>query len=143
MGITTVVGDGYKEFLRDQHLIYIAGAGGTGKTTLISSFLLGMEILDRVREVLILAPTGSAACHVGRQPIHAAFGVSRDTSGNSKKPANPPNLKPYQHQLRYIKFVIIDGISMVGQKLLKDLDKRAQALWSVPTHSDVIPGGYQ
>jgi hypothetical protein len=97
MGITTVVGDGYKEFLRDQHLIYITGAGGTGKTTLISSFLLGMEVLDRVREVLILAPTGSAACHVGGQTIHAAFGVSRDTSGNSKKPANPPNLKPYQH----------------------------------------------
>ena len=141
MSIDSATGEGYKEFLRDQHLIYIAGAGGTGKTLLISGFLLGMEILDRVHEVLILAPTGSAACHVGGQTLHAALGVSRDSTTSTKNAVNPPNLDPYRHRLKYIKFIIIDEISMVGQKLLESIDKRARALWSVPTHSDVVLGG--
>jgi len=69
------------------------------------------------------------------------LGVSRDSTTSTKNAVNPPNLDPYRHRLKYIKFIIIDEISMVGQKLLESIDKRARALWSVPTHSDVVLGG--
>ena len=46
---------------------------------LVSSFLLGMEILNRVHEVLILAPTGSAACQ--RLLVPLPFALAKFQAG--------------------------------------------------------------
>ena len=54
-----------KEIKQEQKIIYVFGAAGTGKTTLI----------DRVRDLsinsVVLAPTGIAALNVNGQTIHS------------------------------------------------------------------------
>ena len=38
----------------DQFLLYVTGKGGTGKSWIIDSVKLGMKLLERDREVLVL-----------------------------------------------------------------------------------------
>lgn len=45
----------------DQMLFAVAGEGGVGKTRVIKAVELGLELLRRKDEVLLLAPTGLAA----------------------------------------------------------------------------------
>jgi hypothetical protein len=66
-------GVGYQTSVSDQFISF-GGVGGTGKTVLIKAFLFGLAILDRVDDVLLTAPTGSAASHIGGSTIHAALG---------------------------------------------------------------------
>jgi PIF1-like helicase len=66
---------GYQFSVSEQFISYIGGVGGTGKTLLIRAFLFGLHILDKLDEVLLTAPTGSAASHIGGSTVHAALGV--------------------------------------------------------------------
>src|SRR6266480_1592251 len=45
----------------DQFLLYVASEGGTGKSWVIEAVRLGMKLLEREQEVLVIAPTGNAA----------------------------------------------------------------------------------
>ena len=44
-----------------QRFVYVGGEGGTGKSYIVKASVIGMEIIDRKEEVIIMAPTGSAA----------------------------------------------------------------------------------
>ena len=57
-------GVGYQTSVSDQFISYVSGVGGTGKAVLIKVFLFGLAILDRFDEVLLRAPTGSAASDI-------------------------------------------------------------------------------
>jgi hypothetical protein len=52
----------------DQFPLYVTGEGGTGKSWIVDSVKLDMKLLERDREVLVLAPTGNAANHVQGTP---------------------------------------------------------------------------
>ena len=57
----------------DQFRLYVTGEGGTGKSRIVDSVRLGMKLLERDREVLVLAPTGNAANHVLGSTIHTGL----------------------------------------------------------------------
>jgi PIF1-like helicase len=89
MGTPSGEGVGYQTSVSDQFISYIGGTGGTGKTHLIEAFLFGLAILDKLDGVLLTAPTGTAASHIGGSTVHAALGVSsfedpRQSSGRGQ-----------------------------------------------------------
>jgi len=60
----------------DQFLLYVAGEGGTGKSWVIEAVRLGMKLLEREQEVLVIAPTGNAANHVQGSTIHTGLDIA-------------------------------------------------------------------
>ena len=61
--------------LKDQTLAYIRGQGGIGKTILIASFLLRIEILGYSNKVLIVVFTGSATSYIRGTIIYTIIGI--------------------------------------------------------------------
>ena len=57
-----------------QHFIYLTGAAGTGKTTLIE------RVKDEsLLKKMVVAPTGVAALNIGGSTINSAFRIGFDT----------------------------------------------------------------
>jgi hypothetical protein len=48
----------------EQFLLYVGGEGGTGKSWVIDAVRLGMRLLAREKELLVIAPTGNAKTNV-------------------------------------------------------------------------------
>jgi PIF1-like helicase len=139
MGTPSGEGVGYQTSVADQFISYIGGTGGTGKTLLIKAFLFGLAILDKLDDVLLTAPTGTAASHIGGSTIHAALGVSsfedpRQSSGRGQ-------LDKIRKRLARTKFLVVDEVSMVGCKMLVRIDEKCSRIWSLPSGSSAILGG--
>ena len=92
--------------------LFITGKAGTGKST-----LLGLFTATTQKKVVVLAPTGISALHVGGQTIHSFFGFPPRILQKSdiKKRFNS---KLYQS----IEMIIIDEISMVRADVLDNID---------------------
>lgn len=99
-----------KEIKQEQKIIYVFGAAGTGKTTLI----------DRVRDLsinsVVLAPTGIAALNVNGQTIHSFFKLDWSPTPRSKSSLNSALIKN-------LELLIIDEISMVNASLMDAIDR--------------------
>ena len=139
MGTPSGEGVGYQINVSDQFISYIGGTGGTGKTLLIKAFLFGLAILDRLDEILLTAPTGTAASHIGGSTIHAALGVS--SFENPRQPTGRGHLDKVRRRLARTKVLVVDEVSMVGSKMLVQVDEKCSRIWSLPTGSSAILGG--
>ena len=106
------------------------GKNGTDK-----DFLFGLAILDRVDDVLLTAPTGSAASHIGGSTIHAALGVS------SFEHPRRGQLEKVRKRLARIKFLVVDEVSMVGCKMLTRVDEKCSRIWPLSSGSSAVLGG--
>lgn len=59
--------------LKDQFFLYIGGEGGTGKSEAVR---LGMMLLQRKNEILVLGPTGNSASNVQGCTIHTGLDIA-------------------------------------------------------------------
>lgn len=95
--------------------VFVTGRAGTGKSTLLESFIASTE-----RAVVVCAPTGVAALNVGGQTIHSLFrlpiGLIADHDFD-----DPPALR---RLLASIETVVIDEVSMVSADLMDAIDRR-------------------
>jgi ATP-dependent exoDNAse (exonuclease V) alpha subunit len=106
----------------DQFLLRIEGTAGTGKSHLINAMchLIEQKIGDAIK---VAAPTGRAANNVGGLTIHKLLQiVPNDLS-------YVPDLKGMalqllQNNLKDMKYLIIDEISMVGCNFFALIDRR-------------------
>ena len=64
--------------LKDQFFLYshIGGEGGTGKSRIIEAVRLGMMLLQRKNEILVLGPTGNFASNVQGGTIHTGLDIA-------------------------------------------------------------------
>ena len=101
----------------EQQFIFLTGAAGTGKTTL----------LERVKNQLslkkmVVAPTGIAALNIGGTTINSAFRICFDTIPVITKSKDPRFAK----LLRNLDLLIIDEVSMVRAPMLDAISQSLQ-----------------
>jgi PIF1-like helicase len=117
---------------RDQFLQYVRGEGGTGKTRIIKAIVVALTLLRRQHEVVLTAPTGSAADNI---KYHTALGLGIGKRVNSKAPERIRRL-----WVRKTIF-IIDEISMVDLKTLSDINHRCKIARALSADSPDLFGG--
>ena len=101
----------------EQQLIFLTGAAGTGKTTL----------LERVKNQLslkkmVVAPTGIAALNIGGTTINSAFRIGFETIPLITKSKDPR----FGKLLRNLELLIIDEVSMVRAPMLDAISQSLQ-----------------
>jgi len=101
----------------EQQFIFLTGAAGTGKTTM----------LERVKNQLslkkmVVAPTGIAALNIGGTTINSAFRIGFETIPVITKSKDPRFAK----LLRNLELLIIDEVSMVRAPMLDAISQSLQ-----------------
>ena len=57
-------------------LLYIGGEGGVGKSQVIKAIVVGMDLILRKKEVILIAPTRAATNNIDKNTCHIALGIS-------------------------------------------------------------------
>ena len=100
-----------------QHFIYLTGAAGTGKTTLIE------RVKDEsLLKKMVVAPTGVAALNIGGSTINSAFRIGFDTFPVIQESKDPR----FKKLLKNLELLIIDEISMVRAPMLDAISETLQ-----------------
>jgi len=93
----------------DQKFIFLTGAAGTGKTTLLERVKIQVD-----KKKMVVAPTGIAALNIGGTTINSAFRIGFDTIPEITKSKDPR----FGKLLKNLELLIIDEISMVRAPML-------------------------
>ena len=103
-----------------QLLLYLPGAGGTGKSRVIQAITEYFQRTGQRATLLILAPTGIAAANISGSTIHSVCGFGFNDREDGKRMDSPTGKALHNLQERWakIEYVIIDEVSMIGQTLL-------------------------
>ena len=101
----------------DQKFIFLTGAAGTGKTTLLESIKYEVD-----KKKMVVAPTGIAALNIGGTTINSAFRIGFDTIPKITKSEDPG----FRKLLKNIELLIIDEISMVRAPMLDAISQSLQ-----------------
>ena len=109
----------------------VSGTAGTGKSYLIHCLRLLLK--SRVR---VAAPTGVAAFNIEGYTLHSL--LSLPVKGDYKD-LEGERLHQMQQSLANMQYLIIDEMSMVGRKILGQVDKRLRQVF--PHHADALFGG--
>ncbi|CAG8732791.1 142_t:CDS:1 [Cetraspora pellucida] len=101
-----------------QLLLYLSGAGRTGKSRVIQAICFYFEHILQHDSLIVLAPTGNAAVNICGSTIHSACGFGFNKYQNNNSISLDEHLCQLQEYWSKIKYAIIDEISMIRQKLL-------------------------
>jgi hypothetical protein len=94
----------------------MGGEGGTGKSRVIIFYFTEN---NKKNELLVAAPTGTAACLINGETIHRLMKFGRlSLNKPTKKTANI--IRKLQAGWKNFRFLIIDEISMVSQELINE-----------------------
>ena len=116
--------------------IFLTGQGGCGKSHLVKTVFHTLSKLllrkgtnpDKPR-ILLLAPTGVAAVNIDGTTIHSGLGIH----GKQYTPLSDRMRASLRNKYSEISAIIIDEISMVSDKLLKDIHLRLCEIADVST----------
>ena len=121
---------GQKEFSKHPYF-FLTGSAGTGKSFMIQQIV---EFLKTKHiKYLLIAPTGVAAQNVGGKTIHSALHI-RNTQTYFETLSHYNEQQ--QNELKQIKTLIIEEVSMVSSKLLPFI-----SLLFAKVHKNTIPFG--
>ena len=101
----------------EQQFIFLTGAAGTGKSTLLEHV---KNQLDKKK--MVVAPTGIAALNIGGTTINSAFRIGFDTNPEITKSKDPR----FGKLLKNLELLIIDEISMVRAPMLDAISNSLQ-----------------
>ena len=114
--------------------VFITGIGGSGKSEVIKEITKHYKVED----LILLAPTHSAARLIGGQTIHSFFkvGMQLDTDAKTEQEALNCNLDGADLDEADGKVIIIDECSMLGgdmlEKIIRDMPVRKLILVGDP-----------
>jgi ATP-dependent exoDNAse (exonuclease V) alpha subunit len=115
----------------------IPGCGGTGKSLLIRAITAYFEHTHRAQKLRKLAPTSVAAAQIDGMTIHSFLGESRNPKAKLKLQTRPGQTT-LENNWRFVEYLIIDEMSMVGLSLLARLSKVIESA----KHADpILPVG--
>ncbi len=105
----------YNGFATEQILLYLGGAGGTGKTRVIEALVYLHEKLNMKFALKLAAFTGTAASNIGGRTLSSLAQVGNHTTRNRT------NTKRLEETWKDVRLLIIDEVSMVSCPLLARL----------------------
>ena len=86
--------------------------------------------------IAIIAPTGVAAINIGGNTIHRQFSIPIKYTTFSK--LKNDLLRKFQIKNKYLKFIIMDEMSMIGARLLHYIESRCSLIF--PNDSEKFNG---
>jgi hypothetical protein len=107
---------------QDQLVMCVPGCGGTGKSQLIRAVTAYFTETNRAHKLRKLAPTSVAAAEIEGMTIHSFLGEGRNRKKKSKT-MNRPGQMTLENRWRFVEYIILDEMSMVGLSLLARLNK--------------------
>lgn len=102
----------------EQLLMYVSGAGGTGKSRIIQAIIDFARRIHANANILVTASSGIASVLIGGCTVHSALGIGINTS----KP--PPVTIEQMSAWAEIGLVIVDEHSMVTPELFHQMNVR-------------------
>ncbi|KAI3903891.1 hypothetical protein MKW92_023196 [Papaver armeniacum] len=110
--------------------LIINGGAGTGKSTLIHAIVHSVrELFRNDKSVRVMAPTGVAAFNIGGATIHHELAITTDRK-NSYKKLETERCGRMQEEFKDTKLIIIDEYSMIGRKMLANIDLRLRDIFA-------------
>lgn len=100
----------------------VPGCGGTGKSQLIRAITAYFTQTNRAHKLRKLAPTSVAAAEIECMTVHSFLGSRRNRKTKSKA-INRPAQVTLENAWRFVEYIILDEMSMVGLSLLGKLNK--------------------
>lgn len=98
--------------------VFVTGRAGTGKSTLLRSFVAETRL-----NTVVLAPTGLAAIQVGGQTLHSFFGLAFGPLTNDPESVTVYRRgHPKRRLIERLDCLVIDEVSMVRADVLEALD---------------------
>lgn len=112
----------YDQLYMSEDNILLHGPGGTGKSYDIQQLIDYIKGADDHVNFAYLAPTGTAACNIGGLTIHSFFGLKIFANFESSEEELNTVINTARYEPNGLQLLIIDEISMVGEKLLRIMD---------------------
>ena len=120
--------------------VFLSGGGGVGKSHLvIICYEYAKKMLKQAGQnlnqpsIILTASTGIAASRISGTSLHSAFTLPiRDGSRISRGKLSSQELHDLQRTFQYLKIIVIDEISMVGDYTFYDLYVRLQQIMQCP-----------
>lgn len=108
--------------------IFLTGAGGTGKTTLIRKMF--QDAMDRKKRIRVTAMTGCAAVLLKCQArtVHSFAGIGLGTGDPDEIVRRVKSNYLKSREWKAVQILIIDEVSMMSRKLLEILDRLAREI---------------
>ena len=100
------------ELLRSPNNIFVTGGAGTGKSTVIQSYI--QEQFAAEKNIAVLASTGTAAILLGGRTFHSYFGLGIMEGGVEQVLERATKHKGIVLRLKKTETILIDEISMIG-----------------------------
>ena len=92
-----------------QHLQYIGGGGGTGKSWLIAAIKDVFAAKGASNQIVITATSGTAAAGIGGNTIHSAVGLAfKDQDGAAMENIPPATIERSKQRWRRRKVLVVD-----------------------------------
>jgi len=114
----------------------IQGTSGTGKSHLIGAIKQRLEIdsLPHKSPLLLLAPTDVVAFNIFASTIHSSFYIPVRNFTNLQGSC----LLTLQHEMKHVKYILIDEMSFIGRNMLMHIDSRLRQAFP---HNKEVPFG--
>ncbi|CAF1559154.1 unnamed protein product, partial [Adineta ricciae] len=106
---------------QQQLIMCVPGSGGTGKSRLIEAITYYFVETQRKQKLRKLGPTAVSASLIGGHTIHSFLGYLRSTKRQKK--TSKPGSSNIENDWKHVDYLIIDEISMVGLRLLAQLNE--------------------
>jgi PIF1-like helicase len=127
-------GVAYDASKREHMLLYVGGEGGSGKSQITKAVVAGMNLICRKDEVILMAPTGAAADHIGGNTYHTSLGIG---ISKTQKSTVPPRIRKLWSNKT---IMILDEVSMVDLSSLSTIDNQCKIARSLDRSSTELFG---
>ncbi|XP_066914113.1 ATP-dependent DNA helicase pif1-like [Clytia hemisphaerica] len=123
--------------------LFLTGGAGVGKSFLVRTLTEQMKKIlkepgqnnEKEPSVFVTASTGKAATNVDGTTLHSAFKLPIYGKGKHFKKLSGDNMHNLRLKFKHLKILLIDEISMIGEKSFKDLNQRLQEIKENNTES--------
>ena len=103
-----------------QHLQYVGGEGGTGKSRIIHAVKDMFRLKDGLQTVLLTGASGNAAALIGGVTLHSASGIGFEGRNGMTRNISEEEKLRWKNKI----VLIVDEISQVGGLTLASVDSR-------------------